>query len=146
MKREKKPTLGGFQSSTWFIQPLLVIEKRNRSGECKSSSAYQKIDWLTAAAASRSCFKELFSLAEVWSVSDAGCLSLFPARRDVRVRAVLEGDVADQDPLSRGHWRHESRVQGDKLSFFAQPLCLEIFNVGFFCSWPEKCWKLQPWW
>lgn len=43
--------------------------------------------------------------------NDAACLSWFPSRRHIRVGAVSEGDVADQDPLSRGHRGHAGSVQ-----------------------------------
>lgn len=88
------------------------MEKQNQSGECKSSSDSLEIDRLTAAAIARSWLNELISFTEYWRVSDASCLSLFPSRRDVWVRAVLEGDVTDQDSLPRGHWGHESCMQG----------------------------------
>lgn len=88
------------------------MEKQNQSGECKFSSDSLEIDRLTAAAIARSWLNELIRFTEYWRVSDASCLSLFPSRRDVWVRAVLEGDVTDQDSLPRGHWGHESCMQG----------------------------------
>lgn len=40
-----------------------------------------------------------------------------PSLRDIRVRAVPEGDVADQDPVCRRHRRHEGRLQGKSCCF-----------------------------
>lgn len=38
-----------------------------------------------------------------------------PSLRHIRVRAVPQGDVADQDPVCRRHRRDEGRLQGEAI-------------------------------
>lgn len=131
---------------------IICDGKHNQCDKFKSSCAavYLETDWLQLlffkVLAERALERHLVLTCD-WCQSSA----LVSSHRDVWVRAVPEGNVADQDPLSWGHRRDEGGVQGEKQRtrsvsivwlFFLAVWCWLVFV----CSWREKSWTSQPWW